>query len=91
MTVREVRLERVARHVLFDDLQVGWPDATFASERDRLEEHDRQDGDHRVETRAIGRSSRRAGAGSSSCPETDWARSRALSRCQSCVYGGGCV
>ena len=27
------RMEREARHVLFDDLQQGWSDTTFAAER----------------------------------------------------------
>ena len=29
----ERQMEREARHVLFDDLQQGWSDTTFAAER----------------------------------------------------------
>ena len=41
--LEERRLERAARHVLFDDLQREWSDATFLAERDRLERQDEED------------------------------------------------
>ena len=36
-------MERAARHVLYDDLQREWSDATFLAERDRLERQDEED------------------------------------------------
>ena len=41
--LEEQRLERAARHVLFEDLQREWSDAMFAAERDRLERQDAED------------------------------------------------
>ena len=50
----ERRMEREARHVLFDDLQRGWSDTTFAAERLRLEALDEDDAQRQHEPEVIG-------------------------------------
>ena len=51
----ERRMEREARHAfMFDDLQRGWSDTTFAVERLRLEALDEDDAQRQHEPEVIG-------------------------------------
>ena len=47
-------MEREARHTLFDDLQRGWSDTTFAAERLRLEALDEDGAQTQHEPEVIG-------------------------------------
>ena len=58
----ERRMEREARYALFDDLQRGWSDTTFAAESLRLEALDEDDTRRQYEPEVIGVEDRAEGS-----------------------------
>ena len=64
----ERRMEREARHALFDDLQRGWSDTTFAAERLRLEALDEDGAQTQHEPEVIGVEDRAEGSSARARP-----------------------